>query len=200
MAYTYTTTYNDDGQAVSATRNDYCNNDPINNVDPTGYAITTTISLKNYKGNNLIISFAKHISMTWSYSTKTQSIKLTNPSGLGCEIYIGASVGATLSILKSNVSKDGSRVKITNKCTMDFGKYKYGWSSSVSIDNLTVKYAFVVGYKSINLGFSVITKYQMSSNRSCYFLFDFGIKISQTLIKTAKALAKTSLSLARALA
>ena len=163
----------------------YCNNNSICYIDING-TVPMTVNLNHYKATNVVMKFVKKVFSQVTFDKKVYSKKYKYGSKMGCELYIGASAGATISIMKNNVSKSNSGVKISTKCTFKFGKYKNGWSNSFEINGYTVKYAFVIGVKSVAIALKIISKLCLPANYSAYFSFDMGINISQKIIKGAK--------------
>ena len=168
----------------------YCLNAPMNNIDSDGHI---TINLKNKKTNNVIVKFARKLASNWTLKTSAsiQSKKKLKYSKWGITIYIGASVSGSLSALKNNVSSSKSSVKVSDKCSLSFGKRKLTLTRTITYKNNTVKGTMSLGSNSLAYGVSIITKFYYTSRTAYYFSIDFGysIKHSTTLAATAMAAA-----------
>ena len=152
----------------------YCHNEPTNSYDNTGFL---KLYLKNKKINNVIVKLARKISYTWTVSTKPVSLAKIRVSALGITIYMGASASTSLTLLKNKTSGNSKVVKVTDKYSLSFGKYKKGFTVSRTINGNTVKGTVTVGSNSVAMAVSVITKYYYTSRVSCYFSVDVGFKI-----------------------
>ena len=162
----------------------YCLNCPVDSFDVNGHV---TVKLKNKKISNVIVKFARKLNPTWTISSSVKSSQKFKVSKLGVTLYIGASASTSLSAMKNNVTSNSSQVKVSNKCSLSFGKRKLSYSNSRTYKNNTVKGTVSLGSNSLCYGISVITKYYYSSRSACYFSIDFGFGIKHTTTAAATA-------------
>ena len=162
----------------------YCCNNAINCVDFGG---NTKINLKDRKISNVIVKFARKLSSSWNVNYTPISVTKTYKSALGISFYIGASASTSLYAMKQNIYNKNGTIKISNKASLSYGKYKFSYSTSTTINGYTVKAVATMGTKAISFGISIITKYWYNSYSSYYFSIDFGFRISHWTTAAATA-------------
>ena len=136
----------------------YCENEPIMNIDSSGFA---KVNLSNIK-YGVFAYWARSIAKFWLDGYEKKLISLSRGS---VTLYLSLSVSTTIGKLKS-VSVSSNSITIASRgFETELGRKKLTYSLSKSIGEVTIKASSFIGSRGYGLGLSLICPIYSPKNK-----------------------------------